>query len=189
MRKDFFSEINEQCESIALIGMPGSGKSTIGKLLAKSLGWQFIDTDDQIQLQAGVCLQDILDQSGYLFLRELEETALCKMLIRRGTVVATGGSAVYSQKAMSHISRNTTIIYLQASVPILLNRIDNLDNRGIACKPNQTFEDLFSERSLLYQKYSDLCVDCGKSTVAQTVAKVSSQLYDYLRTDRSDETR
>lgn len=189
MRKDFFSEIDEQCQSIALIGMPGSGKSTIGKLLAKSLGWQFVDTDDQIQLQAGLCLQDILDQSGYLFLREFEETALCKMLIRRRTVVATGGSAVYSQKAMKHISRNTIIIYLQASVPILLTRIDNLDNRGIACEPNQTFEDLFSERSLLYQKYSDLRVDCGKSTVAQSVAQVSAQLYDYLRTDRSDETR
>ena len=124
--------------------MPGAGKSTIGKLLAKSLGWEFVDTDDRIKLKAGLCLQDILNQSGYLYLRELEEKLLSKMQIRSRTVVATGGSIVYSQKAMRHISKATTIVYMRVPVPILLNRIDNLDNRGIASQPNQTFEDLYT---------------------------------------------
>ena len=187
--KNFFKEIHEQSRSIALIGMPGAGKSTIGKLLAKSLGWQFLDTDDKIRLQAGLCLQDILNQSGYLYLRELEEKLLSKMKIRRRTVVATGGSIVYSQKAMRHIRKSTIIIYMRVPVPILLNRIDNLDNRGIASQPDQTFEDMYTERNLLYQKYSDLCIDCGKSGVEKTVAEVSIQLCDYFRTDRSDDTR
>jgi shikimate kinase len=187
--KTFFKEIHEQTRSIALIGMPGAGKSTIGKLLAKSLGWEFVDTDDRIKLQAGLCLQDILNQSGYLYLRELEEKLLSKMQIRSRTVVATGGSIVYSQNAMRHISKATIIVYMRVPVPILLNRIDNLDNRGIASQPNQTFEDLYTERNLLYQKYSDLCIDCGKSGVEKTVAEISTQLCDYFRTDRSDETR
>ena len=95
VRKNFFKEIDEQSRSIELIGMPGAGKSTIGKLLAKSLGWQFVDTDDKIRLHAGLCLQDILNQSGYLYLRELEEKLLSKMQINSRTVVATGGSIVY----------------------------------------------------------------------------------------------
>ena len=189
VRKNFFKEIDEQSRSIALIGMPGAGKSTIGKLLAKSLGWHFVDTDDKIRLHAGLCLQDILNQSGYLYLRELEEKLLSKMQINSRTVVATGGSIVYSQKAMMHISKTTVIIYLRVPVPILMNRIHDFDNRGIACEPNQTFEDLFTERNLLYQKYSDLCIECDKSDIEKTVAEISIQLCDYFRTDRSDDTR
>ncbi len=147
--------------NVTLIGMPGSGKSTVGIILAKCLSFGFIDTDVLIQINRGKSLQSILNESDYLNLRKIEEEEILKMNINRH-VIATGGSAVYSEKAMSHLQGISNIIYLDAEIEVIQRRIYNFETRGIAKSKTQTFQDLFDERQVLYRKYAGLTVDCNK---------------------------
>ena len=144
--------------NIVLIGMPGSGKSTIGVILAKRSSHDFVDTDLLIQSAAQRSLQDILDQDGYLRLRELEEEALLTLDVHNH-VISTGGSAVYSALAMEHLKRNGICVYLNVSLDTLRSRIADYETRGIARRPDQSFEDLFEERTRLYRQYADITVD------------------------------
>lgn len=144
--------------NIVLIGMPGSGKSTIGVILAKRSSHDFVDTDLLIQSAAQRSLQDILDQDGYLRLRELEEEALLTLDVHNH-VISTGGSAVYSAPAMEHLKRNGICVYLNVSLDTLRSRIADYETRGIARRPDQSFEDLFEERTRLYRQYADITVD------------------------------
>jgi shikimate kinase len=139
--------------------MPGAGKSTVGVILAKYLSKEFIDTDLLIQIRHNMNLQNIVDMHGYLKLRQFEENEILQMNAA-DSVIATGGSAVYSPKAMQHLKKNGTIIYLKNDCKELLGRIHDFEARGLAKKKDQTFDELCREREPLYIKYGDITVDC-----------------------------
>lgn len=143
---------------IILIGMPGAGKSTLGVQLAKRLALDFVDTDLLIQREAGCTLQTVLDTQGYLALRALEAQVI---LAHRfpAAVVATGGSAVYSDAAMVHLREFGPRVFLEVSLAELTRRIHDYASRGIAKRPEQSFAEVFAERTALYRRYADLTVD------------------------------
>jgi len=145
--------------NLTLIGMPGAGKSTIGIILAKNLSLGFIDTDVLIQINRQKSLQQILDESGHLNLRAIEEEEILKLNISQ-QVIATGGSAAYSPGAMAHLGMISTIIFLEVSFAEIERRIRNFATRGIAKAPHQTFRELFDERQILYQRYAELTLPC-----------------------------
>jgi shikimate kinase len=145
--------------NIILIGMPGSGKSTVGVILARQTGRGFIDTDVLIQTAQGRSLQDIVDHDGYLVLRKIEEETLLKLDVRNH-VIATGGSAVYSHSAMVHLKSQGIALFLDADLRTLRARVHDYETRGLAKRPDQSLEDLFRERCTLYRKYADFIVDC-----------------------------
>ncbi len=158
-----------------LIGMPGAGKSTNGLLLAKALGKDFVDTDVLIQVREGKTLQLIMDNSDYLALRQIEESVLTG-IDAQNTVIATGGSAVYSEDGMSHLRANGTIVYLETPLETLEQRIHDYETRGIAKHPEQSFDDLFSERSKLYNKYADIVIHCDQQPPEEVVQSVLDAL-------------
>ncbi|WP_136806161.1 shikimate kinase [Desulfosediminicola flagellatus] len=157
--------------NIVLIGMPGSGKSTIGIILAKLTAKNFIDTDVLIQLEENRTLQDIVDTDGHMELRKIEERVLLGVN-HRDHIIATGGSAAYSDKAMRHLQKNGLIIFLNADLTCLRSRIRNYDTRGLAKRPDQSFQDLFDERFELYNRYSDISVDCSKRTQEEVCEEI-----------------
>ena len=132
--------------NIILIGMPGSGKSTVGVILAKHCGKGFIDTDLLIQAAAGRTLQDVVDNEGYLALRKLEEEVFLG-LRATDTVIATGGSAVYSRPAMEHLKSAGIVVFLDADLPTLRSRVNDFGSRGLAKRPDQSFEQLYDGAS------------------------------------------
>jgi shikimate kinase len=143
--------------NLVLIGMPGSGKSTIGVLLAKKTYRDFVDTDVVIQSHEHRSLQDIVDNDGYMVLREIEEKWVTWLTVEH-TVISTGGSVVYSDKSMAHLASDGVIIFLDVSLDTLKQRITDYDQRGIARRPDQSFEELFEERSVLYRRYADITI-------------------------------
>ncbi|BEH14043.1 shikimate kinase [Marinobacter shengliensis] len=143
--------------NLIFIGMPGSGKSTIGVLVAKRLGMGFIDTDLLIQEQAGRTLQEIVDQDGYVALRQIEEQVLLALDVHN-QVISTGGSAVYSDAAMQHLKRNGTVVFLDISLETVIHRIGDYSLRGISRRPDQSLAELFEERFALYTRYADLTI-------------------------------
>jgi shikimate kinase len=160
--------------NLTLIGMPGAGKSTTGIILAKNLGLGFFDTDILIQINQQKRLQDILDSKGYLDLRKIEEQEILKINIENN-VISTGGSAVYSQQAMTHLQSISKIIFLKADFEVLEKRINNFATRGIAKAENQTFKELFKERQILYKKYADIAIDCNvliQDLAAEKIIKI-----------------
>ncbi len=157
-------------DTISLIGMPGAGKSTVGVLLAKELGLNFIDTDLLIQVHNGATLQVILEQQGYLALRQLEENVLLNIPLA-DTLIATGGSAIYSVTSMQRLRAAGPMVFIDASLPVLLQRVDNADVRGIACEPAQDLADVYRERQPLYQASADITV-AGDQQSAEAIARV-----------------
>ena len=139
--------------SISLIGMAGAGKSTVGRELANILNFRLIDSDLLIEEQQGKSLQKILDEEGYIRLREIENSVL-KNLQFKEIILSTGGSAVYSDEAMKHIQQNSKVIFLDVSFREILERVPSFHDRGFAKAPNQSIEDAFEERQELYNKYS-----------------------------------
>jgi shikimate kinase len=157
--------------NIVLIGMPGAGKSTNGLLLAKALGKDFLDTDVLIQVREGKTLQQIMDSSDYLQLRDIEESVLLG-IDAQNSVVATGGSAVYSAPGMGQLSKSGIIVYLDVSLKILEERIQDYETRGIAKHTGQSFGDLFAERSELYKRYADITVKSDQLAPEDVVLNV-----------------
>ena len=155
--------------------MPGAGKSTVGVILAKYLSKDFVDTDLLIQNRHHQSLQDILDQYGYLKLREFEEQEILQLKVEN-TVVATGGSAVYSEKTMNHLKENGGIVYLQLGVNELLNRINNFETRGMAKAREQSFDELYKERELFYDQYGQITIDCTNKNHEEVVEEIISKL-------------
>lgn len=139
--------------SISLIGMAGAGKSTVGRELANILNFRLIDSDVLIEEQQGKSLQKILDDEGYIKLREIENSVL-KNLHFKEIILSTGGSAVYSDEAMKHIQQNSKVIFLDVSFNEILERVPSFHDRGFAKAPSQSIEDAFEERQELYNKYS-----------------------------------
>lgn len=161
--------------NIVLIGMPGSGKSTVGIILAKLTRRSFVDTDVLIQTSQGRSLQDIVDQDGYLALREVEERVILKHEYRN-CVVATGGSAVYSPAAMTHLKKGGIVVFLKADLPTLEARISDYSTRGLAKRSDQSLADLFAERSALYAKYADIVIECKGLSHEEVCARIIKEL-------------
>lgn len=161
--------------SIVLIGMPGVGKSTVGVLLAKELALEFVDTDILIQQRSGKRLQDVLDELGYLRLRELEQQAILEHDLS-GAVVATGGSAVYGAQSMQKLGQLGQVVYLSASIESLLQRIESLDERGIAAPPHQSFAEIAQEREPLYSKYAHIEISTDGLSSAQVLTELLGNL-------------
>ncbi|MBH81496.1 MAG: shikimate kinase [Gammaproteobacteria bacterium] len=160
--------------NLIIIGMPGAGKSTVGVLLAKRLGYDFIDSDVIIQLQEGDVLQEILDRRGYQALRAVEQDVLLSLQLTR-TVLATGGSAVYSEEGMSQLAANGTVIYLRAPLSALEARVRDFEARGVAREPEQSLQDVFEERTPLYEHYAEITVDATQSA-DEVVAAIACSL-------------
>lgn len=143
--------------SVILIGMPGAGKSTVGVLLAKYLAKAFVDTDILIQEALGETLQSYLDREGYIALRQREEEMLVKACFDHH-VIATGGSAVYSEAGMSALTQVGVVVYLSISLDTVKQRVCNQATRGIASRAGSTLEDIYQERQSLYEKYAQVTV-------------------------------
>jgi len=158
--------------NLTLIGMPGAGKSTIGIVLAKYMSLGFIDTDVLIQINRQKSLQEIINESDYLNLRKIEEEEILKINIKNH-VIATGGSAVYSKRAMSHLKDISKVIFLKVKYEEIKKRIHNFKSRGIAKHKDQTFRDLFNERQILYNKYAEFTINCedfDQEEIAEIIA-------------------
>ena len=144
-------------DNIILTGMPSCGKSTLGRMLAKDLGYAFLDTDDVIVQRNGCPLKDILDSEGLDGFIRREEEAVCSVTAER-TVIATGGSVVYSPKSMAHLKSLGRIVYLCLDYNEVERRLGDLHERGVAIAPGKTLRDLFDERTPLYEKYADVAI-------------------------------
>ena len=138
--------------------MAGSGKSTIGKALSEKLNKSFIDSDKLIEEQHQIPLQQILEDNGYLKLRQIE-AELIQTIEMDNAVLATGGSVVYSPHAMEHLALQSTIIYLQVPLEAIYERVEDFENRGFAKHPDQTIEEVYRERVSLYERYTDLTIE------------------------------
>ena len=162
-------------KNIILIGMPGAGKSTLGILLAKQLGMDFVDTDIMIQVAHSKTLQQIINEFDYLRLRQYEEQILINLDCTE-SVIATGGSAVYSDLGMQQLKANALTVFLDLDLRQLIQRVDNFDDRGIARRNDQSFADLFAERRPLYQKYADISIDCNYLDIQQSLLAITNKL-------------
>jgi len=157
--------------NVVLIGMPGCGKSTCGVLVAKALCMDFVDTDLVIQQNEGMPLQAIINKKGNDCFAAAEETAVCG-LVRQNTVIATGGSVVYSRKAMEHLRESAVVIYLRVSFDTMLSRISNMSSRGILLRNGETLNAMFAERNPLYEGYADRVIDCDENAIEATVSAI-----------------
>lgn len=157
--------------NIVLIGMPGSGKSTVGNILAKLIGYRFLDTDLIIQNMEGKVLQDIIDEDGLPTFHIAEEKALCAVCCD-DTVIATGGSAIFSERGMRHLKQNGKVVYLKLGMNELEKRLSNLASRGVAGAKEKTIAQIFEERRPLYEKFADYTVQCDGASVAENALKI-----------------
>ena len=155
--------------------MPGSGKSTVGVILAKLTSRDFVDTDFLIQVSQGRTLQNIIDTTGHLSLRKIEEAVLLSLNCRNH-VIATGGSAAYSHAAMNHLKSDGVIVFLNVDLPTLASRVRDFNTRGLAKRPDQSFADLFAERSMLYQKHADITVENSTLTQEEVCERIINEL-------------
>ena len=162
-------------ETLNLIGMPGAGKSTVGVILAKRTGLRFCDTDLDIQVREGTTLQDILEQHGYEYLRAVEQEVLLAIDLERA-IIATGGSVVYSQPAITRLRAAGPVVYLAVDLPILEQRVSSAPLRGIASSSQQSFADVYAERAPLYQRYADITVDASNGPAEQIATQILQQL-------------
>lgn len=165
----------EQKTNIVLIGMPGVGKSTIGVILAKVLGYSFLDADLLIQEQEGKLLREIIEEKGTDGFIEVENRVNASIRADR-TIIATGGSVVYGKEAMEHLKEISRVVYLKVSYAILEKRLADIKGRGVVLKEGQTLETLFEERSKLYEQYADIEVSEEGLDVEQTVEKLVEAL-------------
>ncbi len=165
----------EDRTNIVLIGMPGSGKSTVGVILARLTAHDFVDTDVLIQTSQQRPLQDIVDKDGYLALRRIEEDVLLR-LDCRDHVIATGGSAAYSHAAMAHLKSQGIIVFLYVDLRTLKSRVKDYETRGLAKRPDQSLDDLFAERIELYRKYADITIDCIGLAHEEVCARIIEEL-------------
>ncbi len=161
--------------NIILIGMPASGKSTMGVILAKILGYNFIDSDILIQEQDGRNLPQIIEEEGIDGFIDIENRTNAGIETEK-TVIATGGSAVYGKEAMDHFKNIGKVIYLKVDMEILTKRLHHAKQRGVVMKDGQSLISLYNERSPLYEKYADIVVDEGKDDFEEVVAKILSKL-------------
>ena len=161
--------------NVTLIGMPGCGKSTIGVVLAKVLGYRFVDTDLLIQEREGMLLHEIIREKGTDAFARIEEEVNAHV---RGNkiVIATGGSVVYGQKAMEHLRSISTVVYIRLPFAEFEHRLGNIRRRGVLLREGQTLTDLYEERCPLYEKYAHIAVDAMGMNVEQLMDEIVKRL-------------
>ena len=162
-------------DNIVLIGMPGVGKSTVGVVLAKALGYQFVDADLLIQEAEGKLLSELIEEHGTDGFIEIENRVNSQIQTHR-SVIATGGSVIYGKEAMEHLKSIGTVVYLKQNLRVLQRRLRNLKGRGVVLKEGQTLVDLYKERTVLYEKYAEITVDQYKQSIEQTLKAVRKAL-------------
>ena len=160
---------------ISLIGMPGSGKSTIGAALAKRLDLELVDADGLIETHEGQSLQEIVDSKGNTAFRAVEEQVLTSMPLFP-SVISTGGSVVYSEAIMTRLRAASTVVYLRAQFDTIEYRVSLAPQRGIAADGEQTLHDLYEERVPLYERYGQIVIDCDDATPDEIVETIAAQL-------------
>ena len=166
--------------NITLIGMPASGKSTVGVLLAKRLGYSFVDTDLVIQEKTGKLLKEIIEESGTEGFLKVEEQINSELNVRR-SVIAPGGSVIYGLEAMEHLKKISTVVYLKLSYQDVKNRLGDLKDRGVALKDGMTLWDLYEERVPIYEKYADITIDETGKTPGRTVDELRTVIESRIR--------
>ncbi len=160
-------------KNIILIGMPASGKSTAGVLLAKAIGYGFIDTDLLIQNRERALLCDIIREKGSEEFLRIEEEVNAELWAEH-CVISTGGSVIYGEKAMAHLKELGVVVYLKLGEPALEKRLKNIFRRGVVMRTSgETVAQLYAERVPLYEKYADITVDCENHTVEETVQAIA----------------
>jgi shikimate kinase len=166
---------NAKTNNITLIGMPGAGKSTLGVVLAKVLGYEFLDSDLLIQKQEKRKLSRIIEEEGYEGFRQIENRVNASIETEE-TVIATGGSVIYCQEAMEHLKSISTVVYLRLPLEELSKRLGNLKGRGVLLKEGQTLEGLYKERSPLYEKYADVIAEEEGKNLEESLQEVLHML-------------
>ena len=166
-------------KNIILIGMPAVGKSTVGVILAKLLGYSFVDTDLVIQKKEGKLLKHIISEKGIEGFIETENRVLSE-LNAVNSVISTGGSVVYGKEAMKNLSENGIVVYLKLDYNKLKYRLHNIKNRGVVIKEGQSLSTLYKERVPLYEKYADIIIDENGCNIEKTVDKIMDSLKDCL---------
>ena len=167
--------MQERKMNYILIGLPTAGKSTVGVVLAKMLGYDYLDTDLLIQKQEGRRLEEIIRDIGEDAFLDLEGE-VCSSLNITHAVIATGGSVIYRARAMEHLKSLGTVIYLKISMEALKDRLHDAQSRGVVLKEGQTLEDLYHERIVLYEQYADLIVDEGSMPFEEVLNTALSKL-------------
>ena len=157
--------------NITLIGMPGAGKSTVGVVLAKVMGYRFVDSDLVIQEKTGKLLSEIIEEKGTEGFLEVEDRINAGLICER-SVIATGGSVVYCKNAMEHLKEISTVIYLKLPYERVEKRLGNLKDRGVALKEGQTLKNLYEERCPLYEKYADVVVEADTTSVEGCMRRI-----------------
>lgn len=158
-------------DNITLLGMPGAGKSTIGVLLAKALGYDFLDTDLLIQNEEGMLLREIIAKKGLQEFKKIEERVNASVDVQK-TVIAPGGSVIYGPKAMEHLASISKVIYLELSYEELGKRLGDLRKRGVAFDEGQTLKELYQERIPLYEKYANLSIATDGLEIGEVLEKI-----------------
>lgn len=155
-------------KNIVLIGMPGVGKSTVGVILAKVLGYQFVDSDLVIQKEEGKLLKEIIAEVGPEGFIEVENRVNARLQVEN-SIIATGGSVVYGKEAMEHLKEIGTVVYLSLPYEEINKRLSDIKGRGVVLRNGQTLKDLYEERTLLYEKYADVRIDETGLNVEATI--------------------
>lgn len=158
--------------------MPGCGKSTLGVILAKELGLDFVDTDIVIQQRTGELLQETLEKRGVCTLLNEEENAILSLDLSKPCVVSTGGSAVLREKSMAHLLKNGVCVYIKLSAEEIESRINNRDTRGIAAENDETIRDIYNFRTPFYERYSDITVDGEGKSISENVEAIKKNLLE-----------
>ena len=170
--------------NITLIGMPASGKSSVGVVLAKRLGKKFVDTDIVIQEKYGKLLKDLIEEHGDDGFREIEDEVNATLDVSN-SIISPGGSVVYGERAMKHLKEISVIIYLELSYTAIKSRLGDLRERGITLKDGQTLKDLYLERTPLYKKYADITINEMKKSLSKTIDEICESLGEKPRKKRN----
>ncbi len=166
---------NRNKSNIVLIGMAGAGKSTVGKGLAHLSGLGFVDVDTLIEEDQKAPLQNVLNDFGAQGFRNLEEKVLLSLAYRKH-VIATGGSAIYSEVGIEHLKKSSILVFLDVALPLLKQRVGDFSSRGLVKTGNQSFEEVFAERQPLYAKYADLVFNCNDRSVIDICKAIQKQV-------------
>ena len=162
-------------KNVILIGMPGAGKSTVGVVLAKRLGYTFLDSDLVIQQKYGKLLHELISEHGVEGFWKIENDVNAGLTCDR-TVIATGGSAIYGGEAMEHLRSIGTVVYLRLTLPQIEERLGDLTERGVTLREGQDLKALYEERTPLYEKYAHVIIDCDGQRVRELVARIEQEI-------------
>ena len=162
-------------KNIVLIGMPVAGKSTIGVILAKVLGYNFVDSDLLIQEQEHFLLKDIIEKRGLQGLLSVEEQVNSE-INTENSVIATGGSVIYGASAMEHLREIGVVVYIKLGYPTIKKRLGDIKQRGVVFREGQTLKSLYEERCLLYEKYAHIIVDGEGLDMEPLMEKIANEV-------------